>query len=271
MIRRLAGSLLFSIGMTASVAVFAPILVLLFAAPFGWRYAVARAWSGLNLALLQTLCGIRYTVAGRKHIPAHPSIVFCKHQSAWETLALQHIFPPQVWVLKRELLWIPLFGWALGLIEPIAIDRRAGRKAVATIVREGSMRLRAGRWIVVFPEGTRVAPGTTKRWGIGGAVLAARSGYPVVPVAHNAGELWPRRGFLKRPGTVRVVIGPAIDTRGRTPGQINGCAREWIEEQMGKLTRCAAAASSDERQATGDVSKERALSRASAHGEEGSP
>ncbi len=161
--------------------------------------------------LLKHLCGLDYRVEGREHLPGGAAIILSKHQSAWETIAFQEIFPPQTWVLKRELMWIPLFGWALALLRPIAIDRSAGRKAIEQVIEQGRERLQSGIWVVVFPEGTRVAPGTRKRYGMGGAVLAAETGYPVVPVAHNAGSFWPRRGFLKRPGTVRVVIGPVID------------------------------------------------------------
>jgi len=138
-------------------------------------------------------------------------------------------------VLKRELLWIPLFGWALALLRPIAIDRVAGRVAIEQVIEQGRERLQSGIWVVVFPEGTRVAPGTRRRYGIGGAALAAAGGYPVVPVAHNAGSFWPRRGFLKRPGMIRVVIGPVIDPRGKTAEDIRRQAEEWIENTMAGL------------------------------------
>jgi 1-acyl-sn-glycerol-3-phosphate acyltransferase len=162
-------------------------------------------------------------------------VILAKHQSAWETIAFQQIFPPQTWVLKRELLWIPLFGWALALLRPIAIDRGAGRVAIEQVIEQGRERLQSGIWVVVFPEGTRVAPGTRRRYGIGGAALAAASGYPVVPVAHNAGSFWPRRGFRKRPGMIRVVIGPVIDSHGKTAEEIRRQAEEWIENTMAGL------------------------------------
>jgi 1-acyl-sn-glycerol-3-phosphate acyltransferase len=234
--RQYLGSALFSLTLFGSIFLFAPVIVLLFMAPYHWRYEIAKTWSRLNLWVAELACGIHYTVEGAEQIPDSACIIFSKHQSAWETLALQMVFPPQVWVLKRELIWVPMFGWALGLLEPIAIDRSAGRRAVQSIVEQGKQRLETGRWIVVFPEGTRVAPGVQRKWGVGGAVLAARSGRQVVPVAHNAGELWPRRGFLKRPGTIRVVVGPAIDTSGRTPDEINRLAREWMDTQMQRIS-----------------------------------
>ena len=235
--RQFANSALFSFTLLASIAVFAPVIVMMFMAPYQWRYQVAKTWSRFNLGVAKTVCGIDYTVEGREHIPEGASIIFAKHQSAWETLALQTIFPPHVWVLKRELVWIPLFGWALGLLEPIAIDRKSGRRAVQSIIDQGLRRLQAGRWIMIFPEGTRVAPGAYRKWGVGGAVLASRSGHPVVPVAHNAGELWPRRGFLKKPGMVSVVIGPPIESIGRSPEEINRLAREWVDTQMQRISQ----------------------------------
>lgn len=222
-------SLLFALGMGLSTLLFAPLAVLTFPFPFTVRYAFISRWARFNLWWLRLTCRLDYRVHGRENIPAGNAIVFCKHQSAWETLALQEIFPPQVWLLKRELLWVPFFGWGLAMLEPIAIDRGAGRKAVEQLVRQGGERLINGRWVVIFPEGTRVPPGQTGRYGIGGAVLAAKSGYPVVPVAHNAGEFWPRRGFIKRPGTITVVVGPVITSEGKTAEAIKEEAREWIE------------------------------------------
>ena len=228
-------SVLFAVGMLLSTLIIAPLAVLTFPFPFAARYAFITQWARFNLWWLRLSCGLRYVVHGRDNIPAGNAIVFCKHQSAWETLALQSIFPPQVWLLKRELLWVPFFGWGLAMLEPIAIDRRAGRKAVEQLVRQGRERLADGRWVVIFPEGTRVAPGQTGRYGIGGAILAAASGYPVVPVAHNAGEFWPRRGFIKQPGTITVVVGPVIDPRGKDAETINEEAKEWIERNTREL------------------------------------
>lgn len=228
-------SLLFACGMALSTLVFAPLAVLTFPFPFRVRYRFITQWARFNLWWLERTCRLRYRVVGRENIPAGNAIVFCKHQSAWETLALQNIFPPQVWLLKRELLWIPFFGWGLAMLEPIAIDRRSGRKAVTQLLEQGRKRLADGRWVIIFPEGTRVPPGQTGRYGIGGAVLAAQTGYPVVPVAHNAGEFWPRRSFIKRPGTITVVIGPPIETRGKSAEQIREEARAWIEGTMREI------------------------------------
>ena len=228
-------SVLFNIQMWCTVLVYAPLVLFTFVLPFSLRYRIIRQWARMQVFLLKRLCGLDYRVEGREHLPNGAAIILSKHQSAWETMAFQEIFPQQTWVLKRELMWIPLFGWALALLRPIAIDRGAGRKAIEQVIEQGRERLQSGIWVVVFPEGTRVAPGTRRRYGIGGAVLAAETGYPIVPVAHNAGSFWPRRGFLKRPGTVRVVIGPVIDSHGKTAEELRRLAEEWIERTMVEL------------------------------------
>jgi len=227
-----ARAALFSLGMLLSTLVIAPLSLLVFPFPFVWRYRFIGLWARFNLWWLERCCGLSYEIDGLQNIPASNGIIMAKHQSAWETLALQRIFGPQVWVLKRELLWVPFFGWGLAMLEPIAIDRKAGRKAVRQVVDQGKQRLQAGRWVVIFPEGTRVAPGEHKRYGIGGALLAEHSGYPVIPVAHNAGDYWSRRSFIKRPGVIRVMIGPAIQSQGRRATDIIADVENWIENAM---------------------------------------
>ena len=228
-------SLLFNLVLFSTVTVYAILAVLTF--PFAplKRYRIISQWARFHIWLLKVLCHLDYRVEGAERLPQQTAIILSKHQSTWETLAFQQIFPPQVWVLKRELLWLPFFGWGLAMTQPIAIDRNAGRKAIDQIVDQGRDRLATGRWVVVFPEGTRMAVGQTKRHGIGGAVLAARTGHPVVPVAHNAGSYWPRRGFIKHPGTIRIVIGPVIDSHGKTPEEIRQLAETWIANTMATM------------------------------------
>lgn len=230
-------SLLFNAILFISVTIYAPLMLLTAVLPYRLRYRIITQWARLQGFLLKKLCRLDYRVEGREHLPAGAAIVMSKHQSAWETIVFQQIFPPQTWVLKHELMWIPLFGWALALMRPIAIDRGAGRQAIEQVIEQGRERLQSGIWVVVFPEGTRVAPGARRRYGIGGAVLAAETGYPIVPVAHNAGSFWLRRGFLKRPGTIRVVIGPTIDPHGRKAEEIIKQVEEWIENKMKELDR----------------------------------
>lgn len=199
------------------------------------RYRIISGWAHIMLYLLRVICGIRYRVLGMEHIPKTPSIVLSKHQSAWETLAFQQIFPPQVWVLKKELLFVPFFGWGLAMTSPIAIDRSSGKAALKQIVEQGKDRLKQGFWIIIFPEGTRIAPGKKGKYRIGGAWLGTHTGVPVVPVAHNAGEFWGRNAFIKRPGTITVSIGPPINPAGMEPDDLNARVETWIEAEMNRI------------------------------------
>ena len=229
-------SLLFSFVMLATIPMMVLPAMFLMPFPYSVRYGFITQWATFIIWILRLICNIDMQVTGKENIPAQSAIIFSKHQSTWETIALQTIFPPQVWVIKKELLWLPFFGWALWMLESIAIDRSSGRKAVNQIAEKGIQRLKKGRWIVIFPEGTRTAPGTRKRYGVGGAILAERSGYPVVPVAHNAGEYWGKRSFLKKPGTIKLVIGPVVETKGKTAQQINSEVENWIETTMQEIT-----------------------------------
>jgi 1-acyl-sn-glycerol-3-phosphate acyltransferase len=199
------------------------------------RYRIITTWSRLIIALARRLCGVDYRVTGSEHLPSSPAIILSKHQSAWETLAYQVIFPPQVWVLKRELLRVPFFGWGLAMMSPIAIDRGSGRRALRQTLDQGRARLADRWWIVMFPEGTRTEPGTRGRYHVGGAWLACKTGTPVVPVAHNAGTVWGKNAFIKYPGTISVSVGPAIDPQGLTPEQLNQQVEDWIETEVARL------------------------------------
>lgn len=227
-----ARSLLFSAGMLVTVLAYGALVPLVFLLPFQWRYRFTRSWARLNLRWLELTCGVRYRVVGREHLPSEAVVVLAKHQSAWETLAFQEIFPPLVWVMKRELLWLPFFGWGLAMGRPIAIDRGAGRRAMEQMLQQGQERLADGLWVVTFPEGTRTRPGERGRYRPGGALLAVRAGVPVLPVAHNAGELWGKRQFLKHPGIITVAIGPAIRTTGQDPVTVLKDAENWIENTI---------------------------------------
>jgi 1-acyl-sn-glycerol-3-phosphate acyltransferase len=196
------------------------------------RYRIISGWSRTIVWLAEVLLGIRYRVVGAENLPKVPSVILAKHQSAWETLAFQTIFPPQVLVLKRELLWIPFFGWGLALMSPIAIDRSRGVSALRRMAELGRQRLAQGFWIAIFPEGTRVRPGERRKYHLGGAWLAVNCGAPVVPVAHNAGMFWGKKAFLKRPGTVTVEIGAPIDSSAHTPESLIAAVEEWIEARM---------------------------------------
>lgn len=200
------------------------------------RYSVTYGWTRLMLFLLWHICGLRYRVIGRENIPKQPSVILSKHQSAWETLALQQIFPPQVWVLKKELLRIPFFGWGLAMTSPIAIDRSAGKAALEQIVEQGRERLKQNFWIVVFPEGTRVPPGSKGKYRIGGAWLAVHANALLVPVAHNAGEFWGKNSFIKYPGTITVSIGEPVNPAGMEPSELIHKMEIWIETETARIS-----------------------------------
>ena len=230
-------SSLFALFEVVITFVFAILALLCFPLPWSARYRVITTWTRLMVAGAERICGIRYRVLGAENVPPPPFIVLSKHQSAWETLAFQVIFPPQVWVVKRELLWIPFFGWGLAMLSPIAIDRGAGSRALNQLLEQGRERLARRYCIVIFPEGTRVAPGQRGKYQAGGAWLAVKTGTPVLPVAHNAGELWPRDAFIKRPGLVTISIGVPLDARQFTPGKLNGAVESWIEDEMRRISQ----------------------------------
>ncbi|HJP34787.1 MAG TPA: lysophospholipid acyltransferase family protein [Gammaproteobacteria bacterium] len=223
------GSVLFTSFLFLSVPVYGTAAILLGTVSRRLSYGVAVAWSGSVLYLLKTLCGLRYLVEGTENLERDNCIVLVKHSSAWETIAQLKIFPRQTWVLKRELLWAPILGWVLRFYSPIAINRKAGRAAVEQVVAQGRERLERGYWVVIFPEGTRVASGKAGRYGLSGALLGIATGRPVIPVAHNAGAYWPRRGWLKRPGTIRLIIGEPIETAGRSPRELTDEVQQWID------------------------------------------
>lgn len=213
----------------------AVVVLLTFPLPPLVRYRVISAWSRFMVWGAERVCGIRYRVVGAENIPREPCLILAKHESAWETLAFQTIFPPQVWVIKRELLWIPFFGWGLAMASPIAIDRSAGPRAVKRMVEQGRERLKRGFFIVIFPEGTRSAPGVRGVYRTGGAWLALETGAPIVPVAHNAGTYWPRNAFVKRSGTITVSIGPTVHAEGRNAAALMQNIEQWIENETQRI------------------------------------
>lgn len=232
---QLIRSFLFSIVYALSAVIFSLLGVLLWPLPFSWRYPVVSRWAVWNLVCLRWICGVHFEVEGTENIPDQACVILCKHQSAWETLALQAVFPPQVWVLKRELLWLPFFGWGLASLNPIAIDRKAGRKALDQVIDQGKQRLSRGLWVVVFPEGTRMPSGKMGRFGMGGARLAHAANVPIVPVAHNAASCWPKRGFIKTAGVIKMVIGEPIYRQEKSATMVNQQVFEWMSETMQRL------------------------------------
>ena len=228
-------SILFSLAQTVFTLLYALLSPLIFLFGQRTRHRLLSGFAPGMLWLLKVICGIRMEVRGIENIPATPCVVLSKHQSAWETMALQLVLPPHVWVAKRELLWIPFFGWLLALSSPIALDRSKGKEAMRQLLEKGQAKLAAGFCVVLFPEGTRIAYGQKGRYKLGGAMLAGHAGVPVLPVAHNAGKFWGRNAFVKRPGVVQMVIGQPIAASGRTAEEINRQVEQWIEGEMAQL------------------------------------
>ncbi len=215
--------------------VFAIIALLTFPLPPLTRYRIITVWTRWVMWASRVICGIRYRVIGAENIPDEPCIILAKHQSAWETMGFQLIFPPQVWVLKRELLRVPFFGWGLAMLSPIAIDRSSRRQALQQLVDQGRQRLAAGFYIVIFPEGTRIAPGKRGKYRAGGARLAVQTATQVLPVAHNAGLRWGKNAFLKYPGMITVSIGPPIEPGTDDAEALARRVEDWIENEMSQL------------------------------------
>jgi len=232
-------SVLFFLGMLIITPIFALLVILMFPLNNITRSRMASYWAQCALFWLKLTCNLGFEVRGRENIPDHPSIILCKHQSAWETIALQTIFPPQIWVMKRELLLIPFMGWAWIALSAIPINRSAGREALKQLVAHGKDRLARGLWVVIFPEGTRIAPGKRGKYHIGGAWLASHTKTTVVPVAHNAGLFWRKNAFIKHPGIIQVSIGTPIETSDLKPDEVNKLVEAWIENEMTQLDHAA--------------------------------
>lgn len=230
-------SLLFLSFSFLSVAVYAAFIVLIFWAPQSWLWAVVVNYCKLALWAGDFFCGMKVVVEGRGNIPDEASVIMIKHTTTLETYGHVPIFPRTAWVVKRELIWAPIFGWVIGLLlQPIAIKRSSGRSAVKQVISQGREKLAKGVWVTIFPEGTRVPPGETRKYGVSGAALAKEANVLIVPVAHNAGDLWRRLEFTKRPGTVRFCIGPPINAQGRPPKETNLVVQDWIESKMREIS-----------------------------------
>lgn len=231
-------SFLFSFILIATVTPYSFLCTAARIFPLRVRYTMVTAWTALMIYMLKKLCYIDYKIDGLENIPKDRNgIVLSKHQSAWETFALPIYFDRTAIIIKRELLWIPFFGWGLASLDPIAINRSQKSAAMEELMTKGKKALDDGRWILVFPEGTRVSPGVVGNYRLGGARIAIKSGYPVIPVAHNAGRFWSKRKFIKKPGTVHMVIGPLIETKNKTAEEVMHEAKQWIETTMEKIDR----------------------------------
>lgn len=228
---------LFSAGLIVTLCLCLLAILFTLPCPYRVRYAIVVRWAHWVIDWLTLTCGVGYRVEGAENIPAEPVVILSKHQSTWETFAYYNILPPLAWVMKRELYLVPVFGWGLALMKFIAIDRAASRQAAQQLIAQGKKRLAEGFCVLIFPEGTRVAPGQRKRYRAGGAKLALAAGVRILPVAHNAGEHWGRKAFLKTPGEIRVVIGVPIETAGKSAERVTREAEGWIEETVARISQ----------------------------------
>ena len=228
-------SFVFYLAMLPTTILFCLVSLIVLPLELRTRYQIVTQWSAFALWWLKVSCGVSSKVRGIENIPTEPCVIFCKHQSAWETMALQFIFPPHVQVVKRELLYVPFFGWGLASLNPIAIDRSAGAKALRQVLRVGTKRIQDGWWVLLFPEGTRTDPGEQREYSPSAAALAIRSECKLVPVAHNAGVFWSRNALGKIRGEIQLVIGPALDTSGRSPTELTAAAQTWVEAECEKM------------------------------------
>lgn len=209
------------------------IIARLFGKQASWFFG--RSWAVVELWLLKVICGLSFEVKGKENLPKDPQVALIKHSSAYETLVQLVILPRQCWVLKKELIWSPFFGWALMCLGAIPIDRSSGRNAVAKVLAIGKERIKEGCWVSIFPEGTRVAAGQTKRWGISGILLAQEAGKDIVPIAHNAGYYWPKEGWTIKPGKVVFSIGKPVGSAGKEPRAFAEELQSWMENEVKQL------------------------------------
>ncbi len=229
-------SVLFLLFQAVTVVPYGILCLLMAPLPLHVRYKVTTGWPRIVLWAARAICGIRWQVKGWDNLPNGPAVLLSKHQSTWETFFYVSYMPKELcFVFKRELLWVPFFGWGIGLLKMIHIDRSQGRDAFESVVQQGQRKLDEGRWIIMFPEGTRIPRGRQGKYKSGGSRLAIRTAAPVIPMAVNSAACWPKRPWIKRPGLITVSIGPPIDSDGLSPDQLNTEVERWIEAEMRRI------------------------------------
>lgn len=227
------GSTILFVGIFFTATIIGILLITGMLTTFKFRWKIGHIWCAIISWITKVSCGLTFEVEGMENIdPNQPVVFLSNHQSAWETLALRYILPPHSVVIKKELLYFPIWGWSLLTLKSIVIDRKKQRASLRALLEQGTRYLNEGLSVLIFPEGTRTAPKELKSFSIGGAMLAHKSGYPVIPVAHNAGDFWPRYSFFKYPGVIKVKIGPVIESKGRKATEINSEAENWIAQAL---------------------------------------
>jgi 1-acyl-sn-glycerol-3-phosphate acyltransferase len=229
-------SALFLLFQAVTVVPYGILCLLMAPLPLHVRYRVTTGWPRIVLWAARVICGIRWQVKGWENLPNGPAVLLSKHQSTWETFFYISYMPKELcFVFKRELLWVPFFGWGIGLLKMIHIDRSQGRDAFESVVQQGQRKLDEGRWIIMFPEGTRIPRGRRGKYKSGGSRLAIRTAAPVIPLAVNSAACWPKRPWIKRPGLITVSIGPPIASDGLSPDQLSTEVEHWIEAEMRRI------------------------------------
>jgi 1-acyl-sn-glycerol-3-phosphate acyltransferase len=227
------GSTLLFVGIFVTATMVGILLILGMLTTFKIRWKIGYAWCAIISWMTKVFCGLTFEVEGMENFdPKQPGIILSNHQSAWETLALRYILPPHSVVIKRELLYLPIWGWSLLTLKSIVINRKNQRASLRSLLEQGSRYLNEGLWVLIFPEGTRAPAREVLKFNIGGAMLAHKTGFPVIPVAHNAGDFWPRYSFFKYPGVIKLKIGPVIESKGRKVAEINADAEKWIAQAL---------------------------------------
>lgn len=227
-------SLLYFLGSTFVLSFLVTLALILFFLPVKYRYAILSKWSLFCMWWLKITLNIKLRVIGQENIPNTPSVIVSNHQSTWETIAFQTVFPHQTWVLKQELQWIPIFGWGLALLKPIIINRGEKLKAIKKVIKQGSARIKEGIFVVVFPEGTRQPYKQLGEYQNGGVAIAKKTHCDIVPVYHNAGKIWPKGSFVKQPGIITLVIGKPIQPIGKNATELTKAVRDWTVEMQKK-------------------------------------
>ncbi|WP_431478284.1 lysophospholipid acyltransferase family protein [Massilia eburnea] len=226
-------SALFMVLMAIATVIWSGVCMLAAPLPYNKRYFITSRWNVFIVWCAKWICGINYRFKGYENFPDAPAIILSKHQSAWETIFLLANLPrPLVFVFKKEILYIPFFGWGIALLRMIPIDRKQGKNAFKSVVAHGKRRLKDGQWIIMFPEGTRIPVGQQGKYKSGGTRLAVETGAVVVPIAMNSGECWPKNSFIKKPGTITVSVGKPISSEGKTPDELMEQVEQWIESEM---------------------------------------
>lgn len=225
---RIVRSAIFTLVMTLATCLWVIPCIIARLFPYHICFAIVSGWCTFNVTCARLICGIKYEISGLENIPAEPCVIMSNHQSTWETLAYPSIFPTLTWVIKKELLYVPFFGWGIASTQPIALNRSQGKKALRQLIKDGREKINLGRCILIFPEGTRIPYGEQRPLKAGGFVLAKQARVNILPVAHDAGRLWPRNGFIKTPGTIHLHIGKPLETDGLSAEQIRAEYTQWL-------------------------------------------